>query len=385
MGYACALPSGEQIALHCSLTSPPRHHASRQWTVEKAIAAMHDAMQDDVTHILYMTTFIALLLDGWDMQRHHINEYAILLVFPGTGLGGMCEVFLGMVDVACGDAQEITKQLECVLLSWIPDRDDWVKRVVTFAVDGASNLGVRGASARQVVDVATIENNVFTLIGTWLVLMTPMGEPCHVLQRKLGHALEAAGPTHADYMAAVDRQRALYHGARQWKELQNCMQDHVPDKRSGLQHIPTSHCITWSQANARRNTAFLADVPWVATHLDLKVQHFTKEDDVREDCYDASLLAWGVVYGDILHGMRCFNNVAQLCAPTAAHSATATDMIRARLQKVAEEEGPSWLHFKEQTVTRAWHGVQLVQFDSGGQKCAASAPFPSVAVCAVSN
>ena len=57
----------------------------------------------------------------------------------------MREVFLGMVDVACGDAQEITKQLECVLLSWIPDRNWWAKRVVTFAVDGASNLGVWGA------------------------------------------------------------------------------------------------------------------------------------------------------------------------------------------------------------------------------------------------
>ena len=65
---------------------------------------MHDAMQEDVTTILYMTTFIALLLDGSDTQRHHINEYAILLVFLGTGPGGMCEVFLGMVDVACGDA-----------------------------------------------------------------------------------------------------------------------------------------------------------------------------------------------------------------------------------------------------------------------------------------
>ena len=346
---------------------------------------MHDAMQDDVTHILYMTTFIALLLDGSDRQRHRINEYAILLVFPGSGPGGMCEVFLGMVDVACGKAQEITKQMECVLLSWIPDHDWWAKRVVTFAVDGASNLGVRGASAWQVVDVSTIENNVFALIGTWLVLMTPMGEPCHVLQRKLGHALQAAGPTHADYMAAVDRQRALYNGARQLKELQKCVQDHVPDKRSGLQLLPTSHRMRWSQANARRNTAFLAYVRWVARHLDLKVQHSTKEEDVWENCHDASLLACGVVYGDILHGMRCFNNVAQLRAPTGAHLATATDMLRAQLQKVAWEEGPGWLQFKEPTVTGTWHGVQLVQFDSGGQKCAASPPFPSVEACAVPN
>ena len=86
--------------------------------------------------------------------------------------------------------------------------------------------------------------------------MTPMGEPCHVLQRKLGHALEAAGPTHVDYMAEVYCQRALYNGARQWKELQKCVQDHVPDKRPGLQLIPISHRIKWSQANARRNTAF---------------------------------------------------------------------------------------------------------------------------------
>ena len=200
----------EWILLDCSLTPAPGHHASRQWTIEKAIAAMHDAMQDDVTHILYMTTFIALLLDGSDKQGHRINVYAIPLVFPGTGPGGMCEVFLGMVDVACGDA---AKQLECVLLPCIPDRDWWAKRVVTFALDGASNLGVLGASARQVVDVSTIENNVFALIGTWLVLMTLMGEPCHVLQRKLGHALEAASPAHANYMAAVDRHRALYNGA----------------------------------------------------------------------------------------------------------------------------------------------------------------------------
>ena len=213
----------EPILLPCSLTCAPGHHSSRRWIFEKAIAAMHDAKEEDVTHILYLTTFIAILLDGSDKQRHRINEHAILLVFPGTGPGGMWEVFLGMVDVVCGDAHEITKQLESILLYWIPHRDWSAKRVVTFAVDGASNLGVRGTSARQVVDVSTIEKNLFALIGTWLVLMTPMGEPCHVLQRKLGHALEAAGPTHADYMAAVDRQRALYNGARQWKELQKCV------------------------------------------------------------------------------------------------------------------------------------------------------------------
>ena len=33
--------------------------------------------------------------------------------------------------------------------------------------------------------------------------------------------------------------------------------------------------------------------------------------------------------GDILHGMRCFNNVAQLHAPTGARLATATNMLQA--------------------------------------------------------
>ena len=47
--------------------------------------------------------------------------------------------------------------------------------LVTSAVDGASNLGVRGAGARQVIDVSIIQNTVFALIGTWLVPMTPPG------------------------------------------------------------------------------------------------------------------------------------------------------------------------------------------------------------------
>ena len=98
----CAI--SELILLHCSLTSAPGHHASRRWIVEKAIAAMHDAMQDDVMHILYMATCIALLLDGSDRQRHHIKKCAFLLAFPGSGPRGMCEWFLSMVDVACGDA-----------------------------------------------------------------------------------------------------------------------------------------------------------------------------------------------------------------------------------------------------------------------------------------
>ena len=156
------------------------------------------------------------------------------------------------------------------------------------------------------------------------------------------------------------------------------MQKHVQDKRSGLELIPTSHRIRWSQANARRKTAFVANVPWVARHLDSKLQHSNKEEVVWEDCHDASLLAWGVVYGDILHGMWCFNSVAQLRAPRDAHLATTTGMLEARLQKVAQEEGQGWLQFKAQTATGAWHGVHLVQFDSGGQKCATTPPFPGV-------
>ena len=161
----------------------------------------------------------------------------------------------------------------------------------------------------------SVESIVFALLGTWLVLMTPLGEPCHVLQRKLGLALEDVGLTRVDYMAAVDRQRGMYNGAAQWKELQKCVQKHVQDKRSGLQLIPTSHHISRSQAHARRNTAFLANVPWVARSLNSKVHHSTEEEDVWEDCHDASLLAWGVVYGDILHGMRCFNGVSQHVRP----------------------------------------------------------------------
>ena len=58
--------SSERILLHCSLTSAPGHHASRPWVVEKAFAAMHDAMQVEVTHTLFLATFIAVLLDGSD-------------------------------------------------------------------------------------------------------------------------------------------------------------------------------------------------------------------------------------------------------------------------------------------------------------------------------
>ena len=115
----CIRAISEQMLLHCSLPSAR----------EKGTAAMYDAMQDDVTKILHLATFIALLLDGSGRQRDRINEYAILLVFLGTALGGMCEVFLGIMDVVCGDAQEITKHLECVLQSRIPYGDWWTQRV----------------------------------------------------------------------------------------------------------------------------------------------------------------------------------------------------------------------------------------------------------------
>ena len=63
----------ECILLHYSLTFDPEHHASWRWIVEKAIAAMHDAIEDDVPKVLDMTAFIALLLDGSDRQKHHID------------------------------------------------------------------------------------------------------------------------------------------------------------------------------------------------------------------------------------------------------------------------------------------------------------------------
>ena len=51
------------------------------------------------------------------------------------------------------------------------------------------NLGVRGATARQAVDVSAMEHNVFAMLVKWLSLLNPLGEPCHVVQRKLGLAL----------------------------------------------------------------------------------------------------------------------------------------------------------------------------------------------------
>ena len=376
----------ERILLHCAWTSEPGHHASRRWMVEKAMVAMHGAMQDGVSQTLQRALFIALLLDGYDRQRHRINEYAILLLFPGIGPGGMCEVFLAVVDVASGEAQEVTAQVEAVLLSWMPDRAWWAQKVVAFAVDGASNLGVRGATARQAVDVSAMEHNVFAMLVKWLSLLTPLGEPCHVVQRKLGLALEAAGQVHGDYLAAVGRQRALYNGARQWKDFERCVQENTrPDTRSGLRLIPASHRIRWSEANARRNKVFLANVARVARHLDSKTHLTTKEEDVWEDCHDAGLLSWRVVYGDILHGTRSFNNVAQLHGPTGAHLTKATEMLQAWMEKVARDEGPGWTQFKEQTVTGAWHGVELVRFDTDGQRCTASPPFPATEARAVTD
>ena len=159
-----------------------------------------------------------------------------------------------------------TAQVETVLLSWMPNRAWWAQKVVAFAVDGASNLGVRGATARQAVDVSAMEHNVFAMLVKWFSLLTPLGEPCLVVQRKLGLALEAAGQVHVDYLAAVGRQRALYNGARQWKDLERCVQENTrPDTRSGLRLIPASHRIQWYEANARRNKVFLANVPWVAS------------------------------------------------------------------------------------------------------------------------
>ena len=277
-------------------------------------------------------------------------------------------------------------QVEAVLLSWMPDRAWWAQKVVACVVDGASNLGVRGATARQAVDVSAMEHNVFAMLVKWLSLLTPMGEPCHVVQRKLGLALDATGQVHGDYLANVGRQRALYNGARQWKDLEGCVQKHSrPGTRSGLRLIPASHRIRWSEANARHSKVYLANVPWVARHLDSKTHLTTKEEDVWEDCHDAGLLSWAVVCGDILHGTRSFNNVAQLHAPTGAELTKATELLQARVEKVAREEGPRWTQFKEQTGTGAWHGVELVRFDADGQRCTTSPPFLATEARAVTD
>ena len=312
--------SSERILLHRALTCEPGHHASRRWIFLKAMVATHGAMQDGVPETLQRALFIALLLDGSDRQRHSITEYAILLLFLATGPGGMCEVFLDVVDVASGEAYEVTAQVEVVLQSWIRDRAYRAQKIVAFAVDGASNLGVCGATARQAVDVSAMEHNVFAMLVKWLSLLTALGEQCHVVQRKLGLALEAAGQVHGDYLAAVGRQPALYNGARQWKVLERCVQKHSRrDTRSGLRLIPASRRIRWSEANVRRNKVFLASVPWVARHLDSKPHLTTKEADVWDNGHDACLLSWAVVYADVLHGTCRFNNVAWLHAPTGAH------------------------------------------------------------------
>ena len=171
----------ESILLHCALTSEPGQHASQRWIVEKAMVTMHGAMQDGVAETLQRALFIALFLDGSDQQRHRMNEYAILLLFPGNGPWGMSEVFLGAVDVGSGEAQGVTAQVEAGLLSWMPYRASRAQKVVDFAVDGASNLGVCGATARQAIDVSAMEHNVFAMLLKGLSLLTPLGEPCHVV------------------------------------------------------------------------------------------------------------------------------------------------------------------------------------------------------------
>ena len=60
-------------------------------------------------------------------------------------------------------------------------------------------------------------------------------------------------------------------------------------------------------------------------------------------------------------------------------------MLQARVENVAREEGPGWTQFKEQTVTGAWHGVELVRFDTDGQRCTTNPPFPATEARAVTD
>ena len=137
----------ERILLHCLLTSAPGHHASPQQIVGKAIVAMHDAMQDDVTLVLWLTPLIVVLLDLSYRQLHWIHKHAILLISQETGPRGVCEVFLGM-----GDVDDVTSQWASNFPTWTLDCECCAKRVVTFVVDGASYVGVRCLPAEQVVD-----------------------------------------------------------------------------------------------------------------------------------------------------------------------------------------------------------------------------------------
>ena len=161
--------------------------------------------------------------------------------------------------------------------------------------------------------------------------------------------------------------------------------EHRTRQCSGVRLVPAGHRIRWYEANLCRNKVFLANVLCVARHLHSQTHLTTKEEDVWEDCHDAGLLSWAVVYGDIPHGTSGFNNVAQLHAPIGAHLAKATEMLQARVEKVAREEGLGGIEFKEQTVTRAWHGVESVRFDANGQKCTTSPPFPATEACAIAN
>ena len=149
-----------------------------------------------------------------------------------------------------------------------------------------------------------MEHNVFDMLVKWLSLLTSLGEPCHVVPRKLGLALEAAGQVHGDYLADVGRQRALYNGARQWKDLKRCVQkQRRRDTSSGLRLIPAIHRIRRSQANARRNKVFLANVPWVVTHLDFKT-HLTSKECTRGSLVGKSKCEVGAHLG-LSCALRC--------------------------------------------------------------------------------
>ena len=146
-------------------------------------------------------------------------------------------------------------------------------------MDAASHLGVCGATARQALDVSSMEHIVFAMLVEWLCLLTSLDEPCHVVQRKRGHALDAAGQVYSDHLAAVGRHRALHNGVRQWQDLETFVQWNTRrDTHSGLRLIPASHRTRWSEANAHHNKVFLANVPCVARHLHPKTNLSTKGD-----------------------------------------------------------------------------------------------------------
>ena len=155
------------------------------------------------------------------------------------------------------------------------------------------------------MDVSAIESNMLALLMRWLGLIIPLGYPCHMVQYKFGHPLQAPGPIHVEYVAVCTLAKMRIMEPANGTIAKLCSRSHTPSTRCGLQIFPGGHRIRWSPANTRRTEAFLAYAPWVATHLELS----KKEEYLWEDSEDASMSVLGADDGNILHGNWCLNDV----------------------------------------------------------------------------